>query len=118
MDLSKQSIKNVGRYFALQYLSDQRGALRRVSWSWRRSRFAIGKGWNFMKRAFRFVRYNANQVRKGDSTVSEVTFQDLLIAWGRDCFEGVYVVSRGSKFMLEFCFWCRLWRIVKFCELF
>src|SRR5262245_15143600 len=81
MNLSKQSIKNVGRYFALQYLSDQRGALRRVSWSWRRSRFAIGKGWTFMKRAFRFVRYNDNQARKCDGGVGEVTFQDLLVAW-------------------------------------
>ena len=37
MDLAKDSIRRGGRYFALQYLSDQRGALRRISWSWRRS---------------------------------------------------------------------------------
>jgi len=97
MNLSKQSIKNVGRYFAVQYLSDQRGALRRISWSWRRSRFAIGKGWHFMKRAFRFARYNANQARKRDDSEAEVTFQDLLVAWEELSTEGTTVLG-GTLF--------------------
>jgi hypothetical protein len=89
MNLAKDSIRRVGRYFALQYLADQRGALVRMSWSWKRSKFAIGKGWKYMLRALRFARYNVNQARKRGREVNEVNFPDLLVAWEELLSEGV-----------------------------
>jgi hypothetical protein len=59
-----------------------------MSWSWKRSRLAIGKGWKFMLRALRFARYNVNQVRKRGRDVSDVSFQNLLVAWEELLSEG------------------------------
>jgi hypothetical protein len=80
MRLSKEDIRRVGRYFTLQYLSDQRGALKRISWSWRRSRFAIGKAWAFMVKAYR-SRSKFSIWCGVSSDVVDVTFSDLLVAW-------------------------------------
>ena len=63
MRLSKEDIRRVGRYFAVQYLSDQRSALKRISWSWKRSRFALGKTWSFMVKQFRLRSKEINVVR-------------------------------------------------------
>lgn len=80
MRLSKEDIRRVGRYFALQYLSDQRGALKRISWSWRRSRFAIGKAWAFMVKAYR-SRSKFSTWCGVSSDLVDVSFSDLLVAW-------------------------------------
>jgi hypothetical protein len=80
MGLEKKDIRTVSRYFALQYLANQGDALVRMSWSWRRSRFAIGKGWKFMCRALRRI----NQKRQSldwREPMSDVPFRDLLLAW-------------------------------------
>ena len=80
MNLAKDSIRRVGRYFAVQYLSDQRGALVRMSWSWKRSRFAIGKAWKFMCRAL----WQINRHRQACDwrhPQPDLPFSDLLIAW-------------------------------------
>jgi hypothetical protein len=45
----KNSIRNVARYFVGQYLGGQ-SAIKRVSWSWWRSRVAIGKAWSQFKK--------------------------------------------------------------------
>jgi hypothetical protein len=74
MNLAKDSIRRVGRYFALQYLSDQRGALIRMSWSWQRSRFALGKGWSLLVSEFR-------SRSKWKAGLPDSTFGELLVAW-------------------------------------
>jgi hypothetical protein len=74
MNLAKESIRRVGRYFALQYLSDQRGALVRMSWSWQRSRFAIGKAWSLLVSEF-------HSRSKWNCGLPDSTFQELLAAW-------------------------------------
>jgi hypothetical protein len=74
MHLAKDSIRRVGRYFALQYLSDQRGALIRMSWSWKRSRFAIGKAWSLLIREF-------VSRTKHVGGLPDSTFPELLVAW-------------------------------------
>jgi hypothetical protein len=80
MNLSKEDIRRVGRYFALQYLADQGDALIRMSWSWKRSRFALGKTWIFMVKEFR--RRNRESTWCGvNPGVVELTFADLLVAW-------------------------------------
>jgi len=91
MNLGKDSIRRVGRYFALQYLSDQRGALVRMSWSWKRSRFAIGKAWAFMIREFRKRSRESTWCGTNPGLV-DVSFADLLVAWEK-------LLSRG---------WCLL----------
>jgi hypothetical protein len=78
MNLAKDSIRRVGRYFALQYLADQRGALVRMSWSWRRARFAIGKGWKFMCRALWQI--NRERQARDWRDQPDLPFSDLLIA--------------------------------------
>lgn len=80
MGLEKHDIRSVGRYFALQYLADQRGALVRMSWSWRRSRFAIGKAWKFMCRSLRRINHE-RQALDWRNPREEVSFSELLIAW-------------------------------------
>jgi hypothetical protein len=74
MNLAKDSICRVGRYFALQYLSDQHGALVRMSWSWKRSRFAIGKAWSLLVREFLSRAKHA-------CGLPDSKFPELLVAW-------------------------------------
>jgi hypothetical protein len=45
------NVKRVSRYFVSQYLANQ-DAIKRVSWSWRRSRLPLGKAWTYMKKEF------------------------------------------------------------------
>jgi hypothetical protein len=45
------NVTRVSRYFVGQYLANQ-DAIKRVSWSWRRSRLPLGKAWLYMKREF------------------------------------------------------------------
>lgn len=80
MNLAKQDIRRVGRYFALQYLADQRGALVRMSWSWKRARFAIGKTWAFMVKQFRLRSQESTWCGVNPGLV-DVTFADLLVSW-------------------------------------
>jgi hypothetical protein len=107
MRLSKEDIRRVGRYFALQYLSDQRGALKRISWSWKRSRFALEKTWSFMAKQFRLRSKESTWCGVNPGLV-DVTFQDLLIAWEKLLEHGWCVlgstgsVSRVGR--LESCF--------------
>jgi hypothetical protein len=79
MNLSKRDIRRVGRYFATQYLSGQ-SALKRISWSWKRSRFALGKTWSFMVKQFR-LRSKESSWCGVNPGLTDVTFQDLLVAW-------------------------------------
>jgi|GEM_PF-4976936 len=90
MNLAKDSIRRVGRYFALQYLSDQRGALVRMSWSWKRSRFAIGKAWAFMLKAYK-ARSKFSTWCGVNPGLVDVTFPDLLVAWEELLSEGTTV---------------------------
>jgi hypothetical protein len=92
MDRGKDSIGRVGRYFALQYLADQRGALVRISWSWKRSRFAIGKAWAFMVKAYRARSKFATWSGVNPGLV-DVTFDDLLVAWQELLSEGTTVLG-------------------------
>lgn len=103
MNLSVQDIRAVGRYFALQYLSDQRGALVRMSYSWRRGEVALGKSWEFFKREWRkkFSTF-ATWVGLNPSTVS-VSWYEFLDAWGDLLLSGraelggfLYVVWAGE----------------------
>jgi hypothetical protein len=80
MNLSKDDIRRIGRYFALQYLADQRGALVRMSWSWRRSRFAIGKSWKTLCRSWRQIN-KLRDARSWKYDEPELPFSELLIAW-------------------------------------
>ncbi len=93
MNLGNNSIRRVGRYFALQYLADQRGALVRMSWSWKRARVAIGKGWKFMVRMLRLVRHDVHYAYKFDREMPDVTFQDLLVSWEEVLTEGSTVIG-------------------------
>jgi hypothetical protein len=93
MNLAKDSIRRVGRYFALQYIADQHGALVRMSWSWKRSRIAIGKGWKFMLRLLRCVRHDAHYARKLGRDGTDVSFEDLLVAWEELLREGSAVLG-------------------------
>ena len=99
MNLSKQDIRRVGRYFALQYLSDQRGALKRISWSWKRSRFALGKTWSFMVKQFRLRSKESSWCGVNPGLV-EVTFQDLLAAWEK-LLERGWCVLGSTLFCVE-----------------
>lgn len=49
---SKADFRRMGGYLCAQYLAGQE-ASSRVSWSWWRSRVAIGKAWNYFKREAR-----------------------------------------------------------------
>jgi hypothetical protein len=82
MNLSTTDIRRVGRYFALQYLSDQRGALVRMSYSWRRGEVALGKSWEYFKSEWR-KKFSVYSTWCGlnPSTVS-VTWYEFLDAWG------------------------------------
>lgn len=82
MNLGPSSIRSVGRYFALQYLSDQRGALVRMSYSWRRGELALGKSWSFFVREWRkkFSLY-ATWVGVNPSTDC-VSWYEFLDVWG------------------------------------
>jgi hypothetical protein len=80
MGLEKKDIRTVSRYFALQYLANQGDALVRMSWSWRRARFAIGKGWKFMWRALRRIN-RRRQAQDWRYPCDDVPFSELLIAW-------------------------------------
>jgi hypothetical protein len=97
MNLAKDSIRRVARYFAVQYLADQEDALVRMSWSWRRSRFAIGKAWKFLCRAFWKIN-RQRAARDWRDPQPDLSFSDLLIAWEE-------LLSRG---------WCSLGGIL-FC---
>lgn len=103
MRLSKEDIRRVGRYFAVQCLSDQRGALKRISWSWRRSRFALGKTWSFMVKQFR--------LRSKESTwcVSILVWWMLLfriyLSPGKSC------LSMGGAFWVRHCSVSRVGRL-------
>jgi hypothetical protein len=99
MNLSKQDIRRVGRYFALQYLSDQRGALKRISWSWKRSRFALGKTWSFMVKQFK-ARSKYSSWCGVNSGLVEVSFQDLLVAW-EDLLSRGWCVLGSTLFSVE-----------------
>jgi hypothetical protein len=80
MNLAKDSIRRVARYFAVQYLADQKNALVRMAWSWRRSRFAIGKAWKFMCRSL----WRLNRERQAldwKLPREEIPFSELLDAW-------------------------------------
>lgn len=92
MNLEKDSIRRVGRYFALQYLADQRGALVRMSWSWKRSKFALGKAWAFMLKAYRARSTFATWTGTNPGGV-EVSFQDLLHAWEELLTDGCCVLG-------------------------
>ena len=80
MGLEKKDIRTVSRYFALQYLANQGDALVRMSWSWRRSRFAIGKAWKFMCRALRRIN-RERQAQDWQYPCEDVPFSELLLAW-------------------------------------
>ena len=80
MNLGKDSIRRVGRYFALQCLSDQRGALVRMSWSWKRSRFAISKAWAFMLKAYK-ARSTSSTWCGINPGLVDISFSDFLAAW-------------------------------------
>jgi hypothetical protein len=47
---SRKDQKCVSKYLVTQYLADQSGALVRVTYSWYRSKVAIGKAWESLKR--------------------------------------------------------------------
>jgi hypothetical protein len=61
------------------YLSGQ-SALKRISWSWKRSRFALGKTWSFMVKQFR-LRSKESTWCGVNPVLVDVTFQDLIVAW-------------------------------------
>lgn len=79
MGLSKRDIRAVARYFAIQYLAGQ-SALVRMSWSWRRSRFAIGKAWKFMCRSLRLIN-KQREAQDWRNPQDDVPFSELLVAW-------------------------------------
>jgi hypothetical protein len=79
MGLSKRNIRAVARYFSIQYLAGQ-SALVRMSWSWRRSRFAIGKAWKFMCRSWRQIN-KRRQAQDWRNPCDDVPFSEVLIAW-------------------------------------
>ncbi len=94
MNLGKDSIRRVGRYFALQYLADQRGALVRMSWSWRRSKFAIGKAWAFMVKVFRRGKRIRVSWTESEEPFRDTTFPELLAAWEELLVDGVCVFGQ------------------------
>jgi hypothetical protein len=92
MRVDRKDIKCVGRYFALQYLSDQRGALVRMSWSWWRSRVALARGWEALKRAGR-KRDEAATWTGCNPDFTTVTMNDLVCAWEAILREGTAVLG-------------------------
>jgi heme-degrading monooxygenase HmoA len=80
MRCTKKDIQSVGGYFALQYLSDQRGALVRMSWSWWRSRVALSRGWETLKKMGR-VRSEASVWCGCSPTLYSVSMADVILAW-------------------------------------
>jgi len=92
MAVSKKDIKCVGRYFALQYLSDQGGALVRMSWSWWRSRVALARGWEALKAAAR-KRSEASTWCGCNPDFETVTIEDLVRAWEALLREGTAVLG-------------------------
>jgi hypothetical protein len=96
MELCRTSIKRVGRYFALQYLADQRGALVRMSWSWWRSRVAIARGWEKLKKEFR-KRNNVATWTGCNPDMETVTFTEVLNTWESLLREGAAMLG-GTLF--------------------
>jgi len=80
MGLARKDVRAVGRYFAIQYLADQRGALVRASWSWRRSRLAIGKAWEDLKRHASET-YQDDTAKWGWRRQFLYTLEEVLQAW-------------------------------------
>jgi hypothetical protein len=93
----KRDDTKVASYLCCQYLADQDKHVR-VSWSWWRSRLAIGKSWNFLKR----------QIMSGFSVSSWMgrspfnrllTYQDLLRAWDEILSRGWSQVANATIFI-------------------
>ena len=80
MGLKRSDIRAVSRYFALQYLADQRGALVRASWSWRRSRVAMGKAWDDLK-GHASVTFEDDKARWGRRREFMFCLEEVLAAW-------------------------------------
>jgi hypothetical protein len=83
---NKNSIRNVARYFISQYLGGQ-SAVVRVSWSWWRSRVAIGKAWVSFKRLFGQGDFS-NPWAGLNWRVREVSRLDKLKAWDEFLLKG------------------------------
>lgn len=75
-----RGIYNVSRYMIQKYITNQ-AKLVRMSWSWKRSKISLAKGWNFFKR------YVIRNMMPSDCGVStwhpniEVTYQEMIRAW-------------------------------------
>lgn len=89
MGTSRTDAKRVSRYFAVQYLADQRGALVRMSWSWKRSRVAIAKAWKHLQK------------------LASVTFQDGTWSSGRPkyrrewCYSMADVIAAWQSLLVD-----------------
>jgi len=92
MGLSRADVRFVGRYFAVQYLADQRGALVRMSWSWWRSRVALARGWETLKRLGRERSDVATWCGRNPGLV-EATWSDIISAWESILREGQAVLG-------------------------
>lgn len=85
MNTGKYDRRRVAKYMVTQYLVQQGesgSALVRYSYSWWKSPLVIGRGWNRVKREFRFAEFRYNRcVRRESGTAPPVTFADVITCW-------------------------------------
>lgn len=85
MKTGKYDRRRVTSYLVSQYLvnqGDSGSALVRYSYSWWHCRVTLGKGWQSIKRQFRFCEYRYRRVeRRGYGSAPPIVFADLLRAW-------------------------------------
>lgn len=91
------SHKNIGRYIVTHYLGDQ-SQLKNMSYSWWRSKFAIGKAWEFYKRHARkfsdlstYVGFNQN--------IITVTYREMLKGWHQVLTQGYTILGSAVFFI-------------------
>jgi len=97
MKKDKHTVRNVGRYFAVQYLAGQSSFVR-MSWSWWRARLAIGKGWSFLKT--QMMRGFDISTWQGRSPFNKtLTYRDMLVAWDEILSRGWYRIANATIFI-------------------
>jgi hypothetical protein len=95
---NKSSIKRVSRYMACQYLADQ-DQLERMSWSWWRSKVAIGKAWEMFSHEVGRAMYDVYTWIGGNPIGKTVERWEKFRAWEKLLTEGWCILGRGHFFV-------------------
>jgi hypothetical protein len=84
MGNTRKDQKQVAKYIATQYLADQKGAAVRLSYSWWRSKVALAKAWETLKKHYRetYMEDGNDGTRRGRWHVHyTISIAELVAAW-------------------------------------